>query len=91
MKLDNTTGVAAGTDAFAVDFPVLVASLVATQSASATAAAHTHHHVGRAIRGCQEQAIVTLLQAKPGWRAAATALHGSFHPAIAGLVGANLS
>ena len=73
------------------DYRAMVAGLVAVQSASAAAQAQMHHNVTRSIDSCQEQAIVTLLQARPGWRAAASILQGSFHPGIVPLIVDNVS
>lgn len=86
MHAEMQPGDSGKTTEIAVEFPLLMATLMATQSASPSAAAHTHHMVSRAIGGCPEQAIATLLQARPGWRAAAEALGGSFHPGIAPLI-----
>ena len=91
MHADMRSHEDSDTAAVPVEFPLLVATLVAAQSASPTAAAHTHHQVGRTIGGCPEQAIVTLLQARPGWRAAAAALGGSFHPGVAPMIADNPS
>jgi len=72
-----------------VEFPVMIAQLFAVQSASATAAAQIHHEVARRIANSRDQALATLMQARPGWRAAAGALRGSFHPGVAALISAN--
>lgn len=67
----------------------MVAQLFAIQSGSATAAAQIHHEVARRIADSPEQALAMLMQARPGWRAAAGALRGSFHPGVAALINAN--
>ncbi len=70
-----------------LEYRSMVASLLACQSASAGAQAHMHYNVTRSIEGGQEEAIVTLLMACPGWRAASAILGGSFHGGIATLIG----
>lgn len=70
-----------------IEFPAVVAALLAAQAASATAAAQIHHDVARHVAHSSEQALTILMQARPGWRAAAGALQGSFHPHVATLVG----
>ena len=72
-----------------VEFPAMMASVLATQSASAAAAAQVHHDVARRIADSSEQALTTLMQAKPGWRAAAGVLRGSFNPRVAEIAGDN--
>ncbi len=71
------------------DYPAMMASLLASQNASPAAAAQVHHDVTRRIANSSEEALATLMQAKPGWRAAAGVLQGSFHPRIAEFVGNN--
>lgn len=72
-----------------VDCRALIASLCVSQSASFTAAAQVHHDVARSIEDSQQNAIATLMQARPGWRAAAGVLGGSFHPGVAARIHAN--
>lgn len=71
------------------DYATMVASLLASQSVSAAAIAQVHHNVARSIENAPEQALATLMQARPGWRAAAGVLGGSFHRGIARMVNAN--
>lgn len=70
-----------------IDFRAMMAGLLTAQAASATVAAQIHHDVARRIAHSREEALATLMQADPGWRAAAGVLEGSFHPGVATLVG----
>ncbi len=72
-----------------VEFPAMMAGLLTAQAGSATVAAQIHHDVARRIAHSREEAMATLMQANPGWRAAAGVLEGSFHPGVARLVGDN--
>lgn len=72
-----------------IEFPAMVAGMLAAQAGSPTAAAQIHYDVARHVADSSEEAMATLMQARPGWRAAAGALHGSFHARVATLVGAN--
>jgi hypothetical protein len=72
-----------------VDHRSLMSAMIATQGASQAAAAQIHYNVARNIAHSHEDAIVTLMQARLGWRAAAGVLEGSFHPGVAGLIHAN--
>lgn len=76
-------------DGAPVDYRAVIASLFVNQGASLTAAAQVHHDVAKSIEDCQQDAIATLMQARPGWRAAAGVLGGSFHPGVAALINAN--
>jgi len=76
-------------EAAAIDYPGLMAGILASQALSCSATAQIHHDVGRSVADAPQQAIATLIQARPGWRAAAGALGGSFHPGVAALVSAN--
>ena len=69
-----------------VEFPVMIANLLATQCQSPAAAAQIHHDVTCRIAHSREEALTTLIQAQPGWRAAAGVLEGSFHAGVAKLV-----
>jgi hypothetical protein len=69
----------AGRTAAHVDFGVLVATLRLQQAASAAARAQA---IGEALP-CPEDPLAELLSAGPAWRQAATALCGSFNPALA--------
>lgn len=73
----------------AADFPVMVATVLASQASSPTASAQLHHDVARRVADSREEAMATLMQVRPGWRAAAGALGGSFHPGVAARIGAN--
>lgn len=72
-----------------VEFPTMMAGLLTAQAGSATVAAQIHHDVARGIAHSREEAMATLMQANPGWRAAAGVLKGSFHPGVARLLGDN--
>ena len=72
-----------------IEFPAMMASLLAAQAGSPAAAAQIDHDVARHVGDCREEALATLMQARPGWRAAVGVLEGSFHPRVARLVGAN--
>jgi hypothetical protein len=89
MQISHIQFKQAGAIPAPMDHATLVTSLLAAQSASATAIANTHYQVSRSIDSDTEQAIVTLLQGNLGWRAAAAVLNGSFHPGIAPLIVAN--
>lgn len=91
MQIDNKRLIEAGARAAPLDCGSLLAALRTSQAASFTAIAQTHHEVGRLIDSCPEQAIVTILQGRPGWRAAIATVRGSFHPGVAGLIVTNLS
>lgn len=67
----------------AADFPAMVATMLVSQAGTPTASAQIHHDVARRVAHSREEAIATLMQVRPGWRAAAGALGGSFHPGIA--------
>jgi hypothetical protein len=62
-----------------LDFGLLTAMLQAQQAASAAARAQA---VARPVRGSADP-IVEILLGGAGWRAAAAAQGGSFHPAFA--------
>lgn len=72
-----------------VEFSAMMAGLLTAQRGSATVAAQIHHDVARHIAHSREEALAMLMQANPGWRAAASVLEGSFHPGVARLVGDN--
>lgn len=65
------------------DFPAIVATVLASQTGSPTASAQVHHDVARRVAHSREEAMATLMQVRPGWRAASGALGGSFHPGVA--------
>lgn len=69
-----------------VEFAAMIADLLATQAGSPAAAAQIHHDVMCRIAHSHEEALTTLIQAQPGWRAAAAVLEGSFHSGVAKLV-----
>lgn len=66
----------------------MVATMLASQTVSLTASAQVHHDVARRVAHSHGEAMTTLMQVRPGWRAAAGALGGSFHPGIAEQLGA---
>jgi SH3-like domain-containing protein len=72
-----------------IDYPAMIAAMLAAQSKSRIAASQIDHDVTRDIENCPEQAITMLMQAHPGWRVAAGVLCGSFHPGVAALINAN--
>ncbi len=88
MRIDHGP-LATRVQAAPIDFSIMVAGLLAGQTISSSATAQIHHDVARSIANAPEQAIATLMQARPGWRAAAGVLGGSFHPGVAALVNAN--
>ena len=76
--------------ALPIDYSMMVASLLGMQAGSAAAIAQTHYEVIRNIESNHERAMVTLLQGRPGWQAAATSLGGSFHSRVANQISVNL-
>lgn len=72
-----------------IDHRAMIMAMIAAQGASPAAAAQIHHDVARNIADCQKDAMATLMQARPGWLAAAGVLEGSFHPGIAEMINAN--
>jgi hypothetical protein len=89
MKIDHKAMMAAKKQPAPLDFSTMVAGVLASQSRSTAATAQIHHDVARSIADSPEQALATLMQARPGWRAAAGVLGGSFHPGVAARVNAN--
>jgi len=87
MKLDHQS-MMRGAKPAPTDFPALVANLFASQSASPAAIAQVHHDVTLRVAHSREDAMTTLMQVRLGWRAAAEALGGSFHPGVANKLGA---
>jgi len=72
-----------------IDYPAMVATLLALQCTGAVASAQIDHDVARSIAHSRQDAIVALMQAQPGWKAATGVLGGSFHRGVAALIGAN--
>ena len=72
-----------------MDHRAMIAALLALQGTGAVAAAQIDHDVARSIAHSLQDAIAALMQARPGWKAAAGVLGGSFHRGVATLVAAN--
>jgi hypothetical protein len=87
MKIDHQSLMQAATPV-PVDFPAMVASTLASQIGSPAAIAQIHHDVACSVADSREDAMATLMQVQPGWRAAAGVLGGSFHPRVAAQLGA---
>ena len=87
MKIDHQSLMQAAAPV-PVGFPELAAGALASQTGSAAAIAQIHHDVACSVAHSREEAMATLMQVQPGWRAAEGVLGGSFHPRVAAWLGA---
>jgi len=78
----NALDIASST-AVRLDYPGLVAILAAAQAASPTARIESRMSRRAEVANTPLDALVALMDPQAGWIAAAGALAGSFHPAIA--------